>query len=188
MIQYKFFSLPMMFVLSLFATTILLSSACNRDDDDNNPNEEELITSVILTFTAPGGTSTSFSFKDKDGDGGADPVVDDITLVAATNYSLTVKFLDESNPADVEDITQEVAGENTEHLVCFEAEGNVPLPVAEDMDDNGKPLGLASRLITAAAGTGKLTVRLKHQPDKNAATPCDTGDTDVEATFNVVVN
>ena len=68
MIQYKFFSLPMMFVLSLFAMTVLLSSACNRDDDDSNPNEEELITSVILTFTAPGGASTSFSFKDTDGD------------------------------------------------------------------------------------------------------------------------
>jgi len=177
-----------MILLPLFAIVILLSSACNRDDDDSNPNEEELITSVILTFTTPGGTTTSFSFKDKDGDGGADPVVDDITLVAATNYSLTVKFLDESNPADVEDITQEVAAENADHLVCFEVLGEVPQPTIEDTDDNGKPLGLASRLITTAAGIGKLTVRLKHQPDKNGVAPCDTGDTDVEATFDVVVN
>ncbi len=188
MIQYKFFSLPMMFVLSLFATTILLSSACNRDDDDSNPNEEELITSVILTFTTSGGTSTSFSFKDTDGDGGADPVVQNITLAAGTTYDLDVKFLDESNPADVEDITVEVAGESADHLICFSVEGGVPLPTIEDTDDNGKPLGLASRLITNAAGSGKLTVRLKHQPDKNAATPCSTGDTDVEATFDVAVN
>jgi len=188
MIQYKFFSLPTMVLLSLFATTILLSSACNRDDDDSNPNEEELITSVVLTFTTPGGTSTSFSFKDPDGDGGADPVVQDITLAAATNYTLAVKFLDESNPADVEDITVEVAEESAEHLICFSVEGGVPQPTIDDTDGNGKPLGLLSRLITTTAGTGKLTVRLKHQPDKNAATPCNTGDTDVEATFNLTIN
>lgn len=188
MIQFKFFSLPMMVVLSLFATTILLSSACNRDDDDNNPNEEELITSVILTFTTAGGTSTSFSFKDTDGDGGADPVVQNITLAAATNYSLAVQFLDESNPADVEDITVEVAGESADHLICFSVEGGVPQPAIDDTDGNGKPLGLSSKIVTTTAGTGKLTVRLKHQPDKNAATPCDTGDTDVEATFNVAIN
>lgn len=188
MIQNKFFSLPMMFVLSLFATTILVSSACNRDDDDNNPNEEELITSVILTFTTPGGTSTSFSFKDTDGDGGANPVVQDITLAAATNYTLAVKFLDESNAADVEDITVEVAEENAEHLVCFSVEGGVPQPTVDDTDDNGKPLGLQNRLTTTTAGTGKLTVSLKHQPNKGAATPCSTGDTDVEATFNVAIN
>ncbi|MDZ4682776.1 MAG: hypothetical protein SH848_06755 [Saprospiraceae bacterium] len=188
MIQYKLFSLPMMLVLSLFTTTILLSSACNRDDDDNNPNEEELITSVILTFTTPGGTSTAFSFKDTDGDGGANPVVQNITLAAATNYSLTVQFLDESNPANVEDITVEVAEESNEHLVCFGVEGGVPQPTIDDTDGNGKPLGLSSKVVTTTAGAGKITVSLKHQPDKNAATPCSTGDTDVEATFNVAVN
>ncbi len=188
MTQITYFSIPKMIILPLFAFVILLSSACNRDDDDSNPNEEELITSVILTFTAPGGASTSFSFKDTDGDGGADPVVQNITLAAGTTYDLDVKFLDESNPADVEDITVEVAGESADHLICFSVEGGVPLPTIEDTDDNGKPLGLASRLITNAAGSGKLTVRLKHQPDKNAATPCSTGDTDVEATFDVAVN
>jgi hypothetical protein len=188
MIQNKFFSLPMMFVLSLFAMTVLLSSACNRDDDDNNPNEEELITSVILTFTAPGGANTSFSFKDTDGDGGADPVVQNITLAAATNYTLAVKFLDESNPADVEDITVEVEEESADHLVCFTTEGGVPQPTIDDTDGNGKPLGLSSKVVTTTAGTGKITVSLKHQPDKNAATPCSTGDTDVEATFNVAIN
>lgn len=188
MTQITSFSIPKMILLPLFALVILLSNACNSDDDDSNPNEEELITSVILTFTTPGGTSTSFSFKDTDGSGGANPVVQDITLAAATNYSVAVKFLDESNAADVEDITLEVAAENKDHLVCFEVQGGVPQPTVEDADDNGKPLGLASRLTTAAAGSGKLTVRLKHQPDKNAATPCDTGDTDVEATFNVGIN
>lgn len=177
-----------MIILPLFAFVILLSSACNRDDDDSNPNEEELITSVILTFTAPGGASTSFSFKDTDGDGGADPVVQNITLAAGTTYDLDVKFLDESNPADVEDITVEVEEESADHLVCFTTEGGVPQPTIDDTDGNGKPLGLSSKVITTTAGTGKLTVILKHQADKNAAAPCSTGDTDVEATFNVTVN
>ncbi len=187
MFQKKFFPFPAM-SLPLFLAAILLFGACQVDDDDPMVNEEELITSVVLTFTAPGGSSTSFSFRDTDGSGGTDPVVENITLAAASSYMLSVRFLDESNPADVSDITLEVADENTDHLVCFEVQGDMPLPLIEDTDDNGKPLGLASRLVTTAPGNGKLTVRLKHTPDKNATSPCGTGDTDVEATFNVAIN
>lgn len=187
MTQNKFFPFSMM-TLPLLLVGILLFNACIKDDDDGNNNEEELITSVVLTFTPTnGGASSVFNFRDADGAGGADPVVDNIALAAATSYALSVKFLDESNAADVEDITLEVAEENVDHLICFETTGEMPQPAVEDMDDNGAPLGLQSRVITTVAGNGKLTIRLKHQPDKNAATPCNTGDSDVEASFNVTV-
>jgi len=187
MTQNKFFPFSMM-TLPLLLVGILLFNACIKDDDDGNNNEEELITSVVLTFTPTnGGASAVFNFRDTDGTGGADPVVDNITLAPATSYSLAVKFLDESNAADVEDITLEVAAENVDHLICFEAAGDMPQPVIEDMDDNGAPLGLQSRVITTTVGSGKLILRLKHQPDKNAAIPCNTGDSDVEARFNVTI-
>ncbi len=188
MLNYNAFSRTVKMILPLFALVVIVSTGCQRDDDDGNHNEEELITSVLLTFIDSNGASSTFSFKDTDGSGGADPVVQDISLKAGKNYTVAVQFLDESNAADVHDITLEVAQENTEHLVCFETEGNLSTPEATDTDTNGKPLGLINSLTTGTTGTGKLTIRLKHQPDKNNIIPCETGDTDVEATFDVAIN
>ncbi|MBK7870006.1 MAG: hypothetical protein IPJ74_04585 [Saprospiraceae bacterium] len=63
----------------------------------------------------------------------------------------------------------------------------MPSPTIQDMDENGKPLGLVSTLKTGAAGNGTLKISLKHEPDKDAANACNTGETDAEQTFNVVI-
>jgi hypothetical protein len=171
----------------LLAFGILIASGCNKDDDDTGGDPQELITTVLLEFSPASGTPLTFSFKDVDGIGGNAPLVDNIALAANTTYTLRVKFLDESQAGNVEDITAEVSGESAVHLVCFGAEGGVPLPAVQDTDTNGKPLGLVSQVVTTAAGTGKLTVSLKHEPDKGAAAPCNTGETDVEVIFYVTI-
>ena len=125
--------------------------------------------------------------KDLDGDGGDAPVAEEINLKANTAYTIGVAFLDERNSSSVEDITLEVAEENTEHRVCFTSVGAMTEPTIGDVDDNGKPLGLESALATGNAGTGKLQVTLKHMPDKSASDPCSTGDTDVEVNFDVTI-
>ncbi len=163
----------------------LFFTACDKDNDP--ANEEELITTVKLTFTEVGGGSTEFTVKDLDGDGGDAPVSDDITLKANTAYTIGVEFLDESKADHTHNITEEVLEEGADHLVCFDATGAMQVPVIGDVDGNGKPLGLESALATTAAGTGTLQVSLKHLPDKSAADPCSTGDTDVDVTFDVVV-
>lgn len=170
----------------LFAPLLLgslLFTACDKDDDPENP--EELITTVKLTFTEVGGGSTEFSVKDLDGDGGEAPVADEISLKANTSYTIGISFLDESKADHTHDITAEVEEESADHLVCFEASGAMTAPVIGDMDDNGKPLGLESALVTGAAGSGGLQVTLKHLPEKDDADPCSTGDTDVDVNFTV---
>lgn len=161
----------------------LTFAACEKDDDEGPDNESELITTVTLTFVNTStNVATVATFTDPDGPGGVAPVVQPITLQANATYVLTVAFLDASNPADVENITEEVIAEAEEHLVCFTTTGAIPAPVATDKDANGKPLGVVNSLSTGGAATGTLTVILKHQPDKNAASPCATGETDVETT------
>jgi len=175
------------YLLPLLAFGILIASGCNKDDDDGHQDDQELITTVQLEFTPAAGSPLVFTFKDTDGIGGNAPVIDDIELAANTTYTLHIKFLDESEAGHVHDITEEVSEENAEHLVCFSTEGGVPLPVIQDTDANGKPLGLISQVVTTAAGSGQLTVSLKHEPDKGAAAPCNTGETDVEVTFTVTI-
>lgn len=179
--------LKLLAMLFIFLPALLLTTGCDRDDDNEPENEQELITTVTLTFTpTAGGSAIVATAKDLDGDGGNPPVVQDIELAANTDYTLAISFLDESkNP--VENITEEVEEESNEHLVCLVGSGAMPSPTIQDTDDNGDPLGLVSTFKTGAAGNGSLKVTLKHEADKSAATPCATGETDAEQTFNVTV-
>ncbi len=180
----KYRKLLATFVL-LIPAILFTTTSCDKDDDDAPDNEQELITTIQLTFTGGGNVITATA-KDLDGDGGNPPVVQDIQLAANTDYALTVAFLDESK-TPAENLTEEVEEESNEHLVCLVGSGAIPSPAVQDTDDNGKPLGLASTLKTGAAGNGTLKVSLKHEPDKNNANPCNTGETDAEQIFNVIV-
>ncbi len=175
------------FLFVFLAAGALLWSGCEKDDDDGPDNEEELITTVRLTFTDGGGNTSTFTFSDVDGIGGNPPVAQDITLSANSTYQMDIEFLDESNSANVKDITEEVREEAEEHLICFAASGVLDIPVTLDTDGNGAPLGLKTELATAQAGIGTLAIVLKHEPEKAAANPCNTGETDVEASFDVIV-
>ena len=152
----------------------LCLAAC--DDGDLVSNPDEVITTVTLTFMpVGGGTSVVASFDDPDGDGGNAPTIDPITLPAGS-YVLGLEFLNalEDPP---EDITQEVADEAHQHQVFLTgtavdgpAAANPGAPLMHgytDSDVNGFPIGLANA-ITAAAGTGQLTVTLEHLPRSTA--------------------
>jgi hypothetical protein len=58
-----------------------------------------------------------------------------------------------------------------------------------DVDSGNNPLGLSTTVDTGSAGTGSLTIVLKHEPKKpNNGTVADAGgQTDVEVTFDVTV-
>lgn len=177
------------FIIVLFfgGSLILTSSSCNKDDDDGGGDPQELITTVVLTFTDDNGNVEVYTSKDTDGLGGNAPVIDEVLLLANSNYTLVVEFMDESDAANVEDITTEVQAEAEAHLICFETQGSMPNPMIQDKDGNGDPLGLESTLTTGTTGSGNITVILKHEPDKGFTLPCDTGETDVETTFEVMV-
>jgi hypothetical protein len=155
----------------LFASLVAVA-ACGGTESSN---PEEVITTVILTFTpAGGGAARTFEFDDPDGDGGEAPVVDDVDI-AAGDYDVTVGFENRlEDPPEV--ITEEVADEGDEHMVFFTgdavdgpASDNPGAPLTHDYADEdaeGLPIGLENT-ITAAAGTGTLTVTLRHMPPVN---------------------
>ncbi len=172
----------------------LLICGCGGDDDDPViPNEEEVITDLIYTLIPAGGGSETvvFSFKDPDGDGGQDPQIT-VTgdLMANTTYSGVIQLLNASDPSDVEDITLEVAEENTEHQFFYQVGGGLDLTFNyADTDEEGNPLGILTTVATGNSSTGSLTIILRHEPDKGAAgitignpTPAG-GETDIEVSF-----
>lgn len=157
--------------------------ACADVTNPDEVNEEEVITTVVLTFTpASGGAAIEAAWADPENDGS--PVIDDILLSDADDYTLAVSFLNEiEDPA--ENITEEVDAESDQHQVFFtgtavespatgENASAVISQAYDDSDANGFPIGLSSSVTTLGVGDGTLTVTLRHLPPEND-TPVKTG-------------
>ncbi len=190
----------------LLAISGCVLAACG--DDGGSTNENEVITTVILNFAKAGGSPVVATFNDPDGDGGAAPSIDPVNLTPG-NYTLTVQFQNRL-VTPLEEITDEVNGEHDVHLLLFTgtavvgpATSNTTGPLMQsysDMDDNGLPIGLANAIV-ASAGTGQLTVTLRHMPPeeppvKSATTVMGVktggidsigGSTDAQVNFSVTV-
>ena len=84
-------------------------SSCKKDDPVTPviPNEEELITTLNYTLTNAFDSTdvVTLTFVDLDGDGGTAPTITGGSLNANKTYNGTMELLDETDPADVEDIT-----------------------------------------------------------------------------------
>jgi len=179
--------LPLMLVL----TVGLLFSACKKDPVI--PPGEELITTLNYTLTpTDGGAAVTLSFKDVDGDGGDAPTITGGTLAANKTYTGALDLLNESE-SPAESITEEIQEEDEEHQFFFQSDISGLSISYGDQDANGNPLGLSSTLSTADAGSGSITIILRHEPDKSAAGVADGditnagGSTDIEVTFPVDV-
>lgn len=182
-------------------------AACGGDDGGSS-NENEVITTVILNFAPTSGSTITVTFNDPDGDGGQAPTVDPVNLTP-DNYTLTVQFQNRLvTPA--EEITDEVRDEQNFHLLLFTgsavvgpATTNATGPLMQsyaDMDGNGLPVGLTNALV-ASAGTGQLTVTLRHMPPEEPPVKSSTtvnevktggvdsigGSTDAQVSFIVTV-
>lgn len=182
---------------SLFLlTAVVFFSQCDTEEPEAE-NEEELITTMTLTFVpANGGDPVVFSVFDADGEGPIDPVYTDgdaSVLAAGTSYNVSLQLLNTTEDP-VEDITEEVEEEADEHQFFFIIGNGLNLDFAyEDVDGNGNPVGLSSIFTTGDASTGTLTVELRHEPNKEAegvsnGDPANAGgETDIQATFDVVI-
>ncbi|WP_282124105.1 type 1 periplasmic binding fold superfamily protein [Algibacter mikhailovii] len=178
-------------ILSLLAGAFL---ACSDDDTPEIINEEEVITTLTATLTPlGGGTSIELKTFDGDGDGPNPPVVTvSGNLLANTSYNGSLDLLNETvSPA--ESITDEIAEEDDEHQFFFQATNGIAAFQYNDQDDDGNPIGLSFTLNAGNAGTGTITITLRHEPNKSADGVSDGditnagGETDISATFPVVV-
>lgn len=189
--------------LCLFASVVL--AACSDEGEDPG----EVITTVQLAFMPATGTTVTAEFDDPDGDGGSPGTSQPVQLASGTTYMLTVAFKNRLEMPE-EDITAEVADESFQHQLFFTgtavngpATSNATAPLTHsyaDMDENGLPIGLENTIV-AAAGTGELTVTLRHMPPElppgksaDTATQVKTGgftaiggSTDVQVSFDVTV-
>ena len=197
-------------LLTLVTTLSVGCTPGGVDTPSPEDNPQEVITTVELTFTpSGGGDSVVARFADPENDG--DPIVDPIALADGGNYTLAIRFLNEL-ASPTEDVTEEVLDEADEHQVFIYGDvvdgpaSTVPNAILTqayaDEDDNGFPIGLNHDLVANAAGTGSLSVLLRHLPPEND-TPVKTadlaedfaangeagipGDTDVNVTFDVEV-
>lgn len=172
---------------ALLLAAPLVFSACKKDDEPVPDEDNEQITTVTYVLTPTGGgTPATVTWRDTDGTGGNAPTIGTLNLQPNTTYTGAIALLDETkNP--VANITDEVRAESDEHLLVY-----TPTPVAllaitrTDRDARNLEIGLATRLVTNAAGVGSLKVALRHQPGTKDGSPTP-GDTDVEVTFPVTV-
>jgi len=181
--------------VGLFLLATMLLTNCG--DDPEPANEEELITTFILTLTpVQGGATVTLRFTDLDGDGPNAPVLSyDPTapgtaaalLAANTAYTGSIELLNESETPS-ENVTEEIEEEADEHLFCFTIGGGANIDYSyDDEDDNGLPVGLSTNWETGEPSSGTIKIVLRHQPGvKNGLCP-GGGDTDIEVTFNIVI-
>jgi len=184
-------------------TDVDLTFTLSVADDPEAPpceNEEEIITDVILNWVpADGGDTIVARAQDPDGEGPLDlQILDDITLDESTEYTLGIII---RNEIEGEDITEEIMGEDDEHMFFFAfTEGIFADPTGDgnvdnredsirynDFDDNDQPLGLSTTWTTATAMMdGDFRVVLKHQPGiKSQTTTANDGGTDIDLTWKI---
>lgn len=173
----------------LFISSISLSS-CSEDHDDDHDygSEEELITTVTYTLTN-GSDIVTLKFQDLDGEGGSDGTnTVSGPLTANTVYTGSIQLLNETE-SPAENITVEVEEEGDEHEFFYSSMATGVSVAKTDTDVNGNPIGIETSLTTTNAGSGTLSIILKHEPTKpNSGLSADAGgSTDVEVTFNITV-
>ena len=172
----------------LFVSTLTFSSCSDDHDDDHDDHDEELITTVTYTLTN-GNDVVTLNFQDLDGEGGS-PGTYTVSgaLTANTTYLGEIKLLNETE-SPAEDITTEVKAEGDEHEFFYTSSITDIAISKTDVDANGNPIGIETNLTTGAAGTGTLSVVLKHEPTKpnNNNAVSAGGSSDVEVTFNIEV-
>ncbi|WP_103069183.1 type 1 periplasmic binding fold superfamily protein [Aquimarina sediminis] len=193
-------------ILSTFAIGAILFTSCSSDDDAPvQVNEEELITKMTVSLVG-GGETVTLIVTDEDGADG--PVSPEVTVSGSlkenTTYNGSVVLLNESeSPAEL--INEEIEAEADAHQFFYEASSalNITTAYTDKESDYKKedgtsftstnPVGLTFTVATTSAGTGTLTVTLRHEPNKSASGVANGdianagGETDITQTFDITV-
>jgi hypothetical protein len=176
-------------LLAILFISVFTFTACSDDDDDHDhDSEEELITTVKYTLTN-GSDVVILKFSDPDGEDGNDGTYSPSEpLTANTTYTGVVQLLNETE-SPAEDITKEVKEEGDEHEFFYTSNVSGLAIIKTDLDDNNNPLGIETSVTTGEAGSGTLTIVLKHEPIKpnDGSSSSAAGSTDVDVTFNIVI-
>ena len=173
----------------------LLAGACNNEEENPAPTGgNEAITTATLTLTSQTTPVQRVTATVENLNTTADVSRATLNLRANTAYTGAITLLDKTK-TPVLDVSAEVRNEANEHLFIYTFTPAASSPAsmtitATDSDTNPAPgpypIGLATRINTGAAGTGRLKVVLKHQPNAKNGTP-SPGTTDLDTDFAVTI-
>ncbi|MEM7655554.1 MAG: hypothetical protein AAF399_05440 [Bacteroidota bacterium] len=155
-------------LVSLFAL-VLMITACTPEEPMEGEEEIDTVNLII------GSETITWSVDDTE-----DPT---ITLDANSTVTVSAEF---RNVEEGENVTEEIQEEDDEHLVCYEVSGANLEIERTDTDGGGLEVGLATTWTVGEASTGTMTLELRHQPGVKDGT-CGPGSTDVQVTFDIVI-
>ena len=181
--------------LLLLTSVTLLAGACTNDEENPSPSDpNEAITTATLTLTNQATPTERVTATIDNLNTTADLSRATLNLKANTTYTGVVTLLDKTKSPTL-DVSEDVNAEANEHLFVYTytaatgpATALVVTPTDRDTNPSPGPypIGLTTEIKTSAAGTGKLKVVLRHQPNaKNGTTA--PGTTDLETDFGVVI-
>lgn len=195
---------------SLFFGALVLVTSCSDDDTPEQGVHHDEITTVEVTVTDGDGVATVYNIHgehedhDKVGNKNEDDEDEvEIELYANSTYTVSVRFLNDEDPNDIEDATEEILEEKDEHFIVFSKEEGVNLTIARTDDASstradGNKIGLSSTWTTGAASPeGHVEVKLYHEPTSVSEAVTGNGndfgsvgagsETDIEVHFAVII-
>ena len=116
----------------------------------------------------------------------------EIELESGSEYKFEISFLNESDPNNVIDMTDEVIEEKDEHHVFYELAGDgisYATMSGDTLDSDGNALNLVTKWTTTTETVVEVEAYLIHQPTSKVGTTRDDfgGATDVEIEFEAHV-
>ena len=181
---------------SLLIAVIAIFTSCEKDEPKPT-HEEEVITTLELVVTNQGdNTKKTYEFEaehdhenesgNQSGDHGEHVEVE---LANNTTYKFEIRFLNESDPNNVEDVTEEIIEEKDEHQIFFALSDASVITITAASDDikdsSNNPIHLKTIWETTTTGEVDVELYLIHEPTSKTGTKrADFGGaTDVEIEF-----
>lgn len=194
-------------IIALFLFVLIF--ACSKDEDPEPAHEEEIVTLVTLEVSKVGSSETikyNFEVEGHDHDDHEEEEEEDddhddhdgehteIELEANSSYNVSMFIYNDTDPNNIENITQEIIEEKDEHQVFYaitdELSGFSIEPASDDtVDSNGNSLYIKTTWTTTGETSGDVVGYLIHEPtQKTGTTRTDFGGaTDFEIDFEVHV-
>ena len=185
-------------------SSFLLFISCDKDDTPDAENEMEVFTKAVIVVTnLSDNSSVTYEFEveehdhehgvlvqNQEGDDHGDHT--EIELESDSEYKFEITFLNDSDPNNIIDMTEEVIEEADNHHVFYELVGNgitYDSTSGDTFDSNSNPLNLVTKWTTTTATEVEVEAYLLHQPtSKTGNTRNDFGGaTDVEIEFEAHV-
>lgn len=193
------------FKKTVLIAAILFLASCNDDDESEIINEQEEFSRVVITVTNEGDQSSeqyTFEVEGHDHEGESESTEDtedthedhlEVELATNSSYLFAIRFYNDEDPNNPEDVTLQIINEADDHHVFYElidgANITIESGTGDTMDSNSNPLNLITRWTTTDAGVADVIAYLIHEPSVKTGDTRDDfgGATDVEIEFEAHV-